>query len=370
MITALSRPEAVDRVALSLALSDWSSASGSFEAFLSQTARRAITIMAPCRTHELVHAIVKALPGIGQEAEAFTERVEGIVEDLIVYGDILEMRQANDDLLDSANDFLLRPGPPSFVVRADGSIAILGIAGEELTPLTAELNSQVIHQGVLRILPMIKGAPSVEATLLELGLFRLPEKTWLRIPAIEAPQVHIAHWTEQLMTETESGAIEGLSILDTQAAQRFYRDRWTPLKKHHDGVYVARRPQRYGAALWCCAEIRNGILKRFKDLIATGDRIRPFDLAWRLQAAMDAAAGKAQAVNIGRGDGANALVRFFSPIPSWSERYLAVSGRKIKAGGCLFAFEAPAAQATHYAAFLKQTLWMQVDERTAVEVKR
>ena len=127
-------------------------------------------------------------------------------------------------------------------------------------------------------------------------------------------------------------------------------------------MYVARRPQRYGAPLWCVADLEAGAVRRFKDLSLRGDRLRPFDIAWRIQAALDSVAGNPQRYEASERDASVAMLRFFSPVPSWCERHLAVVGQKAAADRCLFCFEIPPQELPGEIAFLRDTLWMK--ERT------
>jgi len=179
----------------------------------------------------------------------------------------------------------------------------------------------------------------------------------LRLPNVETAANHVATWGSLLGQEPTSSAIEGLSVLDTAIQPRFYKGRWGAPKRSLTGMYVARRPQKYGSPLWCVVELEQGNLKRFRDLSVAGDRLRPFDIAWRIQAALDACAGNAQPFHVSVKDSV-ALFRFYSPVPSWCERYLSVAGQKIKADRCLFAFELPAAESVHGARALRESLWM------------
>jgi len=357
MIALLSPAQAFDQVRRSVFLSSAPEHDVPSDELLAQVARRAIAIMAPCPAYELVHAMAQSFGSVSGKAGAFAERVGGIVEDLIVYGDILEMRESADDSWAGTKSFVLRPAPPSFVRRKDGSVAIVGIAGEQITPLTVELNSRVIHHGVLRIIPTAENE-DLEALLIELGLLKLPEKTWLRLPAFETAASHVASWRQLLATEPITTPIEGLQILDTGRPPIFYKGRWVSPNRTHTGMYVARRPQRYGAPRWCLADLANGVLRRFKDLSTRGDRLRPFDIAWRIQAALDADAGTPQRFDTSTKDSSNTTLRFYSPIPSWCERHLSIAGRKGTAERCLFCFEVPTAQVGTETGFLQEALWM------------
>ena len=180
MISILSPAQALASVARSVLLPDSYSEEVVSDELLAQATRRAIGIMAPCATYELIRAIVRTFQGTAASEEVLAERVAAIVEELIVYGDILEMKDASTGFSGGIDNFVLRPAPLSFVARRNGTVALIGVAGDRLTPLTGDLIAQTRHQRTLRI---IEEAPEeLLATLIELGMLKLPEKTWLRIP--------------------------------------------------------------------------------------------------------------------------------------------------------------------------------------------
>jgi hypothetical protein len=192
----------------------------------------------------------------------------------------------------------------------------------------------------------------------DIGLLELSEKVWLRLPKAETAKTHIRSWQDELAREPASAPIEGLIILDTSKPPTFYRGRWAPPGKHNDGLYVARRPQRYGAARWCIAELERGALKRFKDLTSTGDRVRPCDLAWRIQAALDCEAGAPQryrCAEVANG----ARLALFSPLPSWAERHLAIVGTKFAGDRSLYSYEVPRDHTAGEITMLCDLMWLE-----------
>ena len=52
------------------------------------------------------------------------------------------------------------------------------------------------------------------------------------------------------------------------------------------------------------------------------------------------------------------LLDFYSPLPSWAERRLAIVGRKITGQKCLFSYEVAAGPAKEEAVFLQKALWL------------
>jgi hypothetical protein len=283
-------------------------------------------------------------------------RTEETLETLLVYGEVLEMRAAADDPW-GTSPLVLRPAPPSFVVRKDGTAVVLGVAGDDLTPFPPDLNASMASEGVLRILPS-NTRPDLRSLLQELGLIELNEQTWLRLPAIELVEAYLAFWRQQLGAASASAAIEGIRILDTKRPTSFYPDRWVDPATMHSGMYIARRPQRYGAGLWCLVDLERGVPRRFIDLVSKGDRVRPCDIAWRIQMAIDAQAGSPQRFRI-RTSEAISILDFLSPIPSWAERKLAVGGRRTAPHKSLLSYSLPTSDLEPEARFLQERLWLQ-----------
>src|SRR5277367_1215863 len=87
---------------------------------------------------DLARGVSTSFAGLGGDGDAVRAEVEEILEALLVHGDLLEMMSSAADEW-RASDFVLRPAPPTFVRRSDGSIVILGVAGDEFTPLTGEM---------------------------------------------------------------------------------------------------------------------------------------------------------------------------------------------------------------------------------------
>ena len=73
-----------------------------------------------------------------------------LTDKLIVTGDLLELNQVTTDDPDVKGTWLFA-APPSFVARPDGTIFLLGIATDEVTPLPASLAANVVHEGVVRV---------------------------------------------------------------------------------------------------------------------------------------------------------------------------------------------------------------------------
>jgi hypothetical protein len=354
MIAVLTQEQVIEKVERSVFFHPTPKTAEMSDEFLAQIIRRAIYVMAPCLQHELIRAVTQSLEGLG--CDELDERVERLTDDLIAFGDILEMSVEQYDTGLRPSGFVLRPAPPSFVARPDNSLVLLGIAGDYISPLTSELEQHVISRGVLRIIP--NASADTQTVLRDLGLLKLSERAWLRLPAIETAVTHVVAWRQRVGNEPQATGLHGIQILDTSRSPTFYKDRWCDPTAKHSGFFVARRPQKYGASLWCVVEMEQGSVRRFKDLSSPGDRLRPYDLAWRIQAALDSIAGTPQRFRCSSAADSTTLVRFYSPIPSWCERHLAITGVKTKTDRCLFAFEIPNAAASNELKLLREALWM------------
>lgn len=314
--------------------------------------RRAAFHLAPASRAELVRFAYDPLMEIGVERDA----VEETLDELIVYGDLFEMRRLQSDPWDAPSS-VIRPAPPSFVARPSGAIVILGVSGELPTPLTPDLEERLDTSKSVRILHEEKDE-NLPGRLTLLGLVPLSEAAWLRAPRLEAADAHAAWWQASLAALSPTpGGVPNLEMLDPGRKIRFYKGRWTTPATKTDGVRLVRRPQDYGAPLWSIAEFRQGLALRVADLHENDDRQSPQDLGWRFQAALDASLGHPQEVGI-RTVGSGVSLDFFSPLPAFVERRLALAGTKTTGPKRLFSFEMSEQAAAVEVAALQETMWM------------
>ena len=150
--------------------------------------------------------------------------------------------------------------------------------------------------------------------------------------------------------------IHDLKILDSSRPVTYYRGRWVD-PTDHDGPFVARRPQEFGAPIWCLVELRNGDPVCLLDLPLARTRWRGCDSAWHLQMAIDHDRGTPQLYRR-RVDRDIVRFDFFSPLPQWSQRRLMILGRPVARDRCLFSYLLPADEADAEEAFLQESLWL------------
>jgi hypothetical protein len=357
-LTVISEAAAFTRVREALRFPAYDAANGVSLPLIGQALRRAAHILAPCPRHELERAVRQSFKGFALDAEELTNRTADALEALLAYGDILEMQPPADDPW-TISPLIVRPAPPAFVQRKAGSMIILGVAGEEITPLSSEVNKRLAWHGVLRILAP-EGAENLRPFLAELGLIELSERTWLRLPPIESAPHHRAAWTRRLADTAPISVIEGLEVLDIRKSPTFYSGRWVEPHSTLNGVHIGRRAQRYGASLWCLVDLAAGVPHRFLDLALRRERERPCDLAWRIQMAMDADAGAPQRVRLRQTDG-QVVLDFFSPLPSWAERKLAVVGERTARHRSLLSYLLPQHEVDETIKFMNDYLWITLE---------
>lgn len=353
-IAILTEDQALSHVGLSLLAK---TSSTSLRGIIAQALRRASYILAPCPRHDLEFGVATTFGGLG-EGEQIDELVEGTLNSLLVYGDILEMRPKPGDQWEQSL-LVLRPAPPSFVIRSDGSAVILGVAGDDLLGFTGEMAEKVTFSDVLRLLPPQHDV-DLREYLKESALIELSEKAWLRTPPEEQAQSYVSTWTQRLRAQS-LGTSDDALILDGSRSSTYYKGRWTA-PTNQSGLYVGRRPQKYGADLWCLYDLDRGEIVRFLDLFSVGDRLRPCDIAWRVQMAINSLAGNPQKVRSER-SAEEVFLDFFSPLPSWTERHLCVAGKASRRAGALITYVIPESRFDLEIGFLKRFLWLEHDAR-------
>ena len=351
------------------------------QSVLAASLRRAAGLLCPCPRQDLIRSVIKPLEHADTtntfsvyneviDADGLKKLAEETLKDLITYGDVFE----DLELPDASG--LNRPlrqiyrTSPCFFKRPSGSILVIGIPPDGVSPLPEEIKKQIKPVRCLRILENKTEEENLTQKLENFWGLPLPEKQWLKKP----PKNFIAHQlldsvNEELDNLGPSGAVEGLSILDPTYPVSYYNGRWTTPKPKHSGRYIGKRPQRYGSSIFCFIEILKGQPVKLIDFPlnkifgSVG-----YDQAWWVQMAIDYERGKPQFVEIkntpeGVGPANSKVIAFFSPIPSWAQRRLEVFGEKNDRKGCLFSYILPDEELDTELKFIKEFLWLEVKEK-------
>lgn len=324
------------------------------DTLLAALLRRAGGILCPCSRTALRAALLESLHGLSEDV-ALAERIDTTIEGLIVGGDLLELHDvATAD--QAAKGTWVFAASPSYVLRPGGSIFLTGTVPDQETFLPPSLASRVQHEGVVRVLHPEPGEDLASA-LLDLGLQELPESLWLKTPKPVAPEELLSGYLRQIELQPPSGEVAGIQILDPTTSVRFYPKRWTLPSVKHTGTFVARRPQEFGAPIWCVALLSEGRVLRFVDLPPRRSRWRGNDIAWHLQMAIDRGRGAPQQYHRAPVEH-GVRFDFFSPLPQWSERRLMIFGRPVPRVNCLMSYVLPFSQAEAEEDFMRHRLWL------------
>lgn len=326
------------------------------DTFLAAMLRHTAGNLCPCSRTVLRAALVESLNHLYDEPSTLPMRIESLIDDLIVVGDLLELTEVTTGEEEATGKWVFA-APPSFVERKSGSIFITGIVPERDAWLPEDIRIRIVYSQATRSVKPVYG-DDLALRLVNEGLRKLSESTWLRAPKTLAPETVLYSARQQLAKEPQCARVQGLEIVDPDTKPTYYKGRWTSLMNHSGDLFVARRPQEFGAPQWCLVEIDSGMLKRIIDLPFGGYRWRGCDAAWHLQMAIDSERGIPQRYKVDHGEDDTCRLSFYSPIPLWAERRLMILGRKCRAERCLFAYEIPTEETAQEEEFLQENLWM------------
>ncbi len=325
------------------------------DTFLSAMLRRTAGALCPCSRAVLRAALVESLSHLDQEPASLPARLENLIDDLLVVGDLLELSDVTTGDAEAKGTWVFA-APPSFVVRKSGSIFLTGIVPDQDDWLPENIRSRIVLSNSTRSIKPHDGE-DLAGQLIGEGLSKLPETTWLKAPKTVAPSEALSRAAQFLAGEQPCAPVQGLEIIDPETKPTYYKGRWTS-PKDHSGLFIARRPQEFGAALWCLAEIHSGSIQRIIDLPFRGYRWRGCDAAWHLQMAMDHERKAPQRYSLDTAEDGMCRLSFYSPIPLWAERRLMILGRKRQGVKSLFTYEIPSDEAAQEEDFLQENLWL------------
>lgn len=320
---------------------------------LSAELRRAASFLCPATPGDLIRAAVEVLSGLPGYSAETPAQLQACVDALVSYGDLLELRTS-----DGASRRLFL-GPPSFVRRSSGTCLIIGIRPEGAPIVGEDLGLLVDYEAHTRALhPALDLDP--EQALLESGLTPVSADQWLNFPRPVGSEELIHSYSIRLDAAGPAGQIEDYRVIDPHASVTYYRGRWRNLRRNDEGLFVGRRPQAYGAPLWCFARVANGSVLTLIDLPVVDPFSPGADEAWRLQAALDHQAGHPQRLRIRSAAQPDQVVLdFFSPLPSWAQRRLDVVATPLLRGqGALLSYAIPRHELEEERRFLAEMLWL------------
>jgi len=296
--------------------------------------------------------VLGAVRPVADEAEISREDVADLLDLMVAAGDLLELRREEEQ-----STRLLYLGPPSCIEREPGVYLILGVRPFGASLVDFELAPLVEREGHTRTI-RIDAASGVER-LEAAGLRQIERVRWVVAPGTEQAESLLARIKGRLDSAALSGDIDGLQIVDPTTKVRYYRGRWRAPHDGDNGDFLARRPQAYGADLWCAVRLLSGVPTKLVEFPIDNPVLPARDEAWRFQMAVDAGRGAPQRFATEPfGSGGEVVVKFFSPIPGFAERYLQLVGLALEPSGALFAYRVPEAAMPDLTQLLNDMLWM------------
>lgn len=313
--------------------------------------RHAASIRCPVDRRRLVATLNDAIGPLVPDRESFASDLSETLESILAHGDLYETA------LEAGERPLLRLGAPRYVAATPTRFLLLGIRADGVAFLPRDESAQIEYQGHIRTIKVsATNAGALEQTLQAVGLAKVTRSQWLRRPEASSPEDLVTRYDARLVASPES-SIDGLQILDPTGSVLYYRGRWRPTTTGDNGCFLARRPQAFGADLWCYTEVQDGIAVRVIDL-PTDSGLSAVDEAWWLQAAIDATRRHPQRVRLRESDDGGSILDFFSPVPRWVQRHLDIVGSPCpKASGALFSYAIQTSDAENLLDFTHDTIW-------------
>lgn len=318
--------------------------------------RRAASFLCPASPRQIVDTVLDALSPL--DADLQRDEVNAVLDTLVSTGDLLELRPSG------ARTRLLFLGPPSYVEKRPGSFLLLGVR-PNASPILDEqsVGTTITYEAHTRLVEL--DANTAAEVLGAAGLHRLSRKQWTKTPRDEAATTVIEQAWDQLKRHRTPGQVSGLTLIDPKTSVHYYKGRWREPATSDQGMFVGRRPQAYGAPLWCVVHLANGVPQAVLDLPVDSSVAPGWDDARRVQAALDAQRGSPQVFRVRSASqpGGDLIFDFFGPLPSWAERYLDLIGLPLsRSHGALFSYRVGEAAQDDIMRFLSKSLWMEAAE--------
>lgn len=327
--------------------------------YIAAALRRVASSLSPSSASNLTRTVYKSVkPILEISEEDLVEKIQQSLESLIGNGDLIEQTEITTSNEISQRGKILYLRPPGFIKRLNNSVFLIGIASDNLSFLPMELERRVEYYQHIRKLTARQNE-DLSGKLKKLGLIEISLDSWDRrnsVPETESPHNYIEKVKDFL--SDNPGGLEGLQVLNPYKNVRYYRGRWESVRQQ-TGFFIAKRPQAYGNDLWCYVELLDGTPLKMLDFPVLNKDSFGRDEAWRTQMAIDAERGKPQEFSINELNELYKQIKFYSPIPSWTQRRLDNLGEPYENDGCLFSYKVKGSEIFQEKSFLKEKLWLE-----------
>lgn len=322
------------------------------DALIAGLIRRAASVRSPCARTDLVDALAESLDGMIPPDVGSRSNLDRVLEQLLAAGDLIELER-------DRGRSIVYLSPPRFVPRKNSLLVMGGYADSGL-PLSPELKASLSSRHAHRFL-RVEAMDEAKAALRAQGFFPYPMDAWTAAPgAIDAGEL-LDGLKERLRQAGRAGDVPELVVLDQTDSNQYYRSRWVPTHGQ-SGRYVGRRPQKWGAPLWCYVDLDDGTPVRLIDLPVVDRRFPACDEAWWIQFAIDAIQERPQEIRVDKAASGSSTISLRMPLPSWAARRLLLVGDLLPraSGGYLFTYAIWEGELEEETSFLQEYLWCQL----------
>ena len=210
------------------------------DTLLAALLRRSAGILCPCSRTALRAALLESLQYLEEDGDTLSDRIDLIIDGLIVGGDLLELSEVTTDDPAVKGTWVFA-APPSYVVRPGSSIFFTGVVPDQDTFLPHSLASRITYEGITRVI-VPEPDEDLPAELREHGLQELSENVWLKTPKPETAEDLLNGVERRLESLPRSGIVKDLQVLDPAQRVTYYLGRCTT-PNTQSGTFIARRPQ-------------------------------------------------------------------------------------------------------------------------------
>ena len=330
--------------------------------------RRAVTIHPAVSRTALISYVAEPMISITGEdflshenpLRVFRTYILDVLEDLTSIGDILEIQETDESRLIQQRT-MYHPGYPSFVVRDNGDVLLLGTLPGYTSPIPQDMQDKVVHRRLLRVIPY-SAEPDTER-LRTFGLKEILGRTWISSPPQEEAASYLDRFNRDLDNRNLEGNLKPRAILVGENV-KYYKGRWRGIKATDKGRFLGRISQPYGSPAWAYLEIEGGRVMRSRFFATPGSRYRAFEEAWRLQSAIDSVGGNPQQISTKKISETETAISIYSPLPSWLDRRWILLADKGKELGSLATYRFNTDDVDEEVEFAQKMFWVEVNKNT------
>ena len=317
---------------------------------LASLLRHTASFCCPCPPTELAKTAISLLQPL-IEAEELREEIYDCLDEVVAYGDLIEVRPDQD----ASRQLAL--SVPSVVKVSAQRLLLVGISAKGIDYLPASLRSRLSFRGCARVLE-IDDIDTVMSLLVKAGFLLVTHDEWNRIPHHSTPADLISKYERLADSDRSVGSLGDLELLIPDTNVKYYKGRWQAAKLQ-SGAFVARRERRFGANSWCYVRLASGVPTGLVDLPTSDSRYRGCDEAWHLQQAIDHQRGEPEVFRVrNESDGAKAVFDLFSPIPEWAHRRWNAIGERVAPEHCLFSYRFDPDTVLDESRFAETRMWL------------